>query len=226
MVGEIHFPNVLLETQLIDFGCILNNTEVVHQIKMTNTSPLEVNYKWKFLLEKNNVVNYFDYSEKHHNNLKNEFLNNSEINLNYQNNFDAEKNNASFDEDTKEINTKLKETTENDNNEYISGQIKLDAKVNKQEELLDKVNDQNIPNIEEIFDISPIYGNLHPGETQKLSITFYGHKEIKAYVRALCEIKNGPEYELLLKGEASFLNYELSNTFIDFGCIVRTKIKL
>ena len=33
----------------VDFGCILNDTETLHYVKMTNTSPLEVQYSWVFL---------------------------------------------------------------------------------------------------------------------------------------------------------------------------------
>ena len=33
----------------VDFGCILNDTETIQYVKMTNTSPLEVKYKWYFL---------------------------------------------------------------------------------------------------------------------------------------------------------------------------------
>lgn len=56
LTGEIYFPNLLIETNKIDFGCILNNTEVSQSIKMTNIGPLIVNYKWKFISEKDNVV--------------------------------------------------------------------------------------------------------------------------------------------------------------------------
>ena len=33
----------------VDFGCILNDTETLHYVRMTNTSPLEVQYSWAFL---------------------------------------------------------------------------------------------------------------------------------------------------------------------------------
>jgi hydrocephalus-inducing protein len=83
-----------------------------------------------------------------------------------------------------------------------------------------KPADIDLPSIEEIFDISPLYGTLHPGESQKLRVNYFGHKEIKAYVRAICEIKNGPNYEMMIKGEASVLNYEISDYTIHFDYIV------
>ena len=33
----------------LDFGCILNDTENIQYLTMTNSSPLEVNYSWYFL---------------------------------------------------------------------------------------------------------------------------------------------------------------------------------
>jgi hypothetical protein len=86
-----------------------------------------------------------------------------------------------------------------------------------------KQADIYLPGIEEIFDISPLFGSLHPGECQILKISYYGHKEIKAHAKLICEVKNGPNYELLLKGEASVLNYEISDYSIHFDYIVSIK---
>uniref|UniRef100_A0A4W3I6W2 Uncharacterized protein n=1 Tax=Callorhinchus milii TaxID=7868 RepID=A0A4W3I6W2_CALMI len=49
--GAVHFPNLQFETMLVDFGCILNDTEMVHYMTMTNNSPLLVKYNWKFLVD-------------------------------------------------------------------------------------------------------------------------------------------------------------------------------
>lgn len=47
--GEVNFPNLHFETTEVDFGCILNDTEMVHHVTMTNCSPLLVTYHWSFL---------------------------------------------------------------------------------------------------------------------------------------------------------------------------------
>ncbi|XP_051884712.1 hydrocephalus-inducing protein homolog [Pristis pectinata] len=47
--GEVNFPNLHFETTAVDFGCILNDTEMVHQVTMINCSPLLVRYHWSFL---------------------------------------------------------------------------------------------------------------------------------------------------------------------------------
>ena len=48
--GEVFFPNLQFDKMAVDFGCILNDTEVTRCIYMTNTSPMEVRYHWSFVL--------------------------------------------------------------------------------------------------------------------------------------------------------------------------------
>lgn len=33
----------------VDFGCILNDTEVTQVVTVTNHSPMDVKYKWSFI---------------------------------------------------------------------------------------------------------------------------------------------------------------------------------
>ncbi|XP_069735049.1 LOW QUALITY PROTEIN: hydrocephalus-inducing protein homolog [Phaenicophaeus curvirostris] len=49
--GEVFFPNLHIPTTAVDFGCILNNTEDVRYVKMTNCSPLPVRYHWVFITD-------------------------------------------------------------------------------------------------------------------------------------------------------------------------------
>ncbi|XP_045149859.1 hydrocephalus-inducing protein homolog [Echinops telfairi] len=48
--GEVHYPNLSFETTELDFGCILNDTEVIRYVTITNSSPLVVKFRWSFLL--------------------------------------------------------------------------------------------------------------------------------------------------------------------------------
>ena len=48
--GEVYFPNLDFEKTVADFGCILNDTEVTRYVNITNNSPMEVKYKWSFLI--------------------------------------------------------------------------------------------------------------------------------------------------------------------------------
>ena len=223
LTGQIYFPNVYLETTNIDFGCILNNTEVSQEIKMTNIGPLLVNYKWKFVLEKDNVLSQLLANEMAASQTSNMTIT-SDSNQNLESS--ADQHVISNIIGYSSVETTL--ISEMENTEHIEeieremlNEQKSDDKTSKKlDELLSRSNKIELPNIEEVFDISPLYGSLHSGETQKIRVTYYGHKEVRAYVKAVCEVKNGPNYEILLKGEASVLNYEISDHLINFDYIV------
>ena len=48
LVGELQFPNVQLDTNMADFGCILNDTEQRKVITITNPSKVVAHYTWVF----------------------------------------------------------------------------------------------------------------------------------------------------------------------------------
>uniref|UniRef100_A0A8C8EBQ1 HYDIN protein n=1 Tax=Otus sunia TaxID=257818 RepID=A0A8C8EBQ1_9STRI len=49
--GEVYFPNLHIQPMALDFGCILNDTEGVRYVEMTNCSPLLAQYHWSFLMD-------------------------------------------------------------------------------------------------------------------------------------------------------------------------------
>ncbi|KAM6325117.1 LOW QUALITY PROTEIN: hydrocephalus-inducing protein homolog [Podargus strigoides] len=48
---EVQVPNLHFPTTVLDFGCILNDTEAKRSIEMTNCSELPVRYHWSFLAD-------------------------------------------------------------------------------------------------------------------------------------------------------------------------------
>jgi len=66
----------------------------------------------------------------------------------------------------------------------------------------------------------PIYGTLQPGQTEEVTLTFYGHMNIVSEARAVCEVVGGPSYEVTLKGEASLVDYKFNALHIDYDRIV------
>lgn len=58
---------------------------------------------------------------------------------------------------------------------------------------------------------------LQPGESQRVTVTFFGHANLVAHVTALCEVEGGPTYEVALSGEASLLSYIFNIREIDCG---------
>ena len=69
----------------------------------------------------------------------------------------------------------------------------------------------------QVFDILPLYGVLQPHSSHQISFTFYGHCDIIAQAKALCEVEGGPTYEIILRGEASLVNYSFDTKDINYG---------
>ncbi|KAJ3270503.1 hypothetical protein HDV01_007759 [Terramyces sp. JEL0728] len=67
------------------------------------------------------------------------------------------------------------------------------------------------------FDIQPVSGTLEPGNSEEISVYFYGNPGKKISAKALCDVAGGPKYELLLEGESSMMLYSLDKQQIDFG---------
>ena len=66
--------------------------------------------------------------------------------------------------------------------------------------------------------------SLSFSEIEKTAIRFYGHPGIKANVKAICQVENGPVYELYMHGQASYMAYRLNTHELDFGDIHFDKI--
>lgn len=44
--AEVNFPNIKLQRNVIDFGCILVGSDASHEFFIANTSPLPLRYHW------------------------------------------------------------------------------------------------------------------------------------------------------------------------------------
>lgn len=69
----------------------------------------------------------------------------------------------------------------------------------------------------QVFDVLPLYGVLQPHSSHQISFTFYGHCDIIAQAKALCQVEGGPIYEIILRGEASLVNYSFDTKDINYG---------
>ncbi|XP_068034858.1 hydrocephalus-inducing protein-like [Anomalospiza imberbis] len=67
----------------------------------------------------------------------------------------------------------------------------------------------------EAFSILPLSGVLQPGQSQKVSFSFSGHRDVLGSVKALCHVEGGPTYEVGLI--ASRVSYSLSLQEINCG---------
>lgn len=49
LVGSVNFPNIVLDTSMINFGSILNDTTKKMVLTMKNVSEMALDYEWTFL---------------------------------------------------------------------------------------------------------------------------------------------------------------------------------
>ncbi|XP_066494024.1 hydrocephalus-inducing protein-like [Tiliqua scincoides] len=200
--GEVHFPNLNFQTMHLDFGCILNDTEVVRDITMTNCSPLLVKYHWSFLTDASEVQIREAAVEESINSVSGAEASSKEP-------LDA----AGDGMEAKSLSPHAEEVEEAPSKTGQS-ETKTEGKG-----LLwcTEPEEHPVTGVEEVFDILPLYGMLRPNESQQMTFTFYGHADIVACVKALCEVEGGPTYRILLTGEASVVRYAFDRMEIDYG---------
>ncbi|TNN13811.1 Hydrocephalus-inducing protein, partial [Schistosoma japonicum] len=232
LIGEVHFPNLQFDTNVVDFGCILNHTEITKHVTMKNISPLPVKFRWSLLIgDRPNIIFKREARLTHR-------LNSADVNE-----FDDQSTNQSI---TCENN--LQDTCafpEESGHDQLMNVQNSEMNQNVPTSEISKPNNEDVPDslnpslyppensilhnlieedcdivplgIEELFDIVPLYGEIIPGETMPLSCTFYGHSDIEAFVTALCEVEGGPEYKIEVKGSASDVAFQIDQTVIDLG---------
>ena len=71
--------------------------------------------------------------------------------------------------------------------------------------------------INEVFDILPVSGMLQPGQTETVEYTFYSGHGLLYNGVAVCSVDGGPDYEVPIVGESSFVSYKLSTLELDYG---------
>ena len=80
------------------------------------------------------------------------------------------------------------------------------------------------PDINQIFDVCPIFGFLQPNESQRVAVTFHAKPTIDAASHLICKIDRGPMYFMKITGKADIIKYELETECLDFGNVQYDKI--
>ncbi|XP_044126636.1 hydrocephalus-inducing protein homolog [Bufo gargarizans] len=198
--AEVHFPNLHFPYNQIHFGCILNDTESTRELEVTNCSPLPVQYRWAFVKE-------------------------GEIRLcdRLQNPLHSPQEAPGISEEGSDSSDRQEEPHKSGGD--VTSIVTFSQSLDAQPKTMNPgtgdgaiVAEEHMnTGVEEVFDILPQFGTLQPGESQVVSFTFYGHSDISAGARAVCEVLGGPMYEVRLHGEASLVCYSLSAKEIDLG---------
>ncbi|XP_065590287.1 hydrocephalus-inducing protein homolog [Cyrtonyx montezumae] len=233
--GEVFFPNLHIKTTTVDFGCILNDTENVRYVEMTNCSPLLVRYRWLFL--EGSHMSQIRFSPpvpkylvkpqpKEEEGAPMEPLASAESSNEDGNVKEPAQAVGAAEEPAPgpadadgALETQLlppaAEELESAAETVSAAETQSLVETKEPVELVE--NEPLALGVEEIFNILPLYGELQPGESQQVTFTFFGHANLVADVTALCEVQGGPTYHVMLSGEASVVSYLFSVTEIDWG---------
>ncbi|KAI4571668.1 hypothetical protein MJG53_013774 [Ovis ammon polii x Ovis aries] len=227
--GEVNYPNLTFETMELDFGCILNDTEVIRYVTITNCSPLVVKFRWFFLVDNEENQIRFALSQGESTPVTLASVSSAAVPAVESLEIDPSDfvKTIVVDEDVGS------EERENKKAQVPALAISDGLKMNSAETERIDVNQshrefQESPwsfdrdemfsiGVEEVFDILPLYGVLQPHSSHQISFTFYGHCDIIAQAKALCEVEGGPTYEIILRGEASLVNYSFDTKDINYG---------
>ncbi|XP_052022456.1 hydrocephalus-inducing protein homolog [Apodemus sylvaticus] len=231
--GEVHYPNLSFEVMEVDFGCILNDTEVIRYIMITNCSPLVVKFRWFFLVDDDDNQIRFAPCMKPYSAFLSQMESIPATSVTASSLAAppmAEYTEMDFSDSIKtilmddeagpeEIKKPATSTMVSEAIKYSSAGTERSQSQPDYPECLwiYEQDDMLSIGIEEVFDILPLYGVLRPYSSHQISFTFYGHCDIIARAKALCEVEGGPTYEILLKGEASLVNYSFDTKDINYG---------
>ncbi|NXF39877.1 HYDIN protein, partial [Nyctibius bracteatus] len=241
--GEVYFPNLHIQTRALDFGCIFNDTEQEHYVKITNCSPLPVRYRWTFLADSTmSQLRYVSARTEH-------WLHPASscklvcrkcrwslclvCGWAWTHGVDI----PVLDLHPGPISAasglvrwwKVKQSVSSRPASCLLQPMVLvfqvlppaAAKPQRSvriKQLMQFMEEKPLAlGMEEVFDIVPLFGELQPGESQRVTFTFFGHANIVAHATALCRVEGGPTYEIVLSGEASLISYIVDTTEIDCG---------
>ena len=183
---------------IVDFGCILNDTEMIRSVTATNQSPLTVTYRWSF-------VEFVDDDDDDDDDVEQD----EGVDLQSA---DEETDSARESKDGSE--TSLQPT---DKDTRLS---KKQSPSIEQASSLFTYTNRLVTYYLQIFDILPLYGTVRPGESQQFLFSFFGHADLAREAIVQCDVTGGPSYELKLRGEAALVCYEFDRTTIECGKLI------
>lgn len=72
----------------------------------------------------------------------------------------------------------------------------------------------------QLFDVIPVFGTIHPGQSQVVGFQYNAESGIRKECRAVCKVNGGPHYYVRMFAAAARVKFELESKVVDFGLLV------
>jgi adenylate kinase family enzyme len=197
LIGKVVWPNLDLNpADKVDFGIILNETTQFHQVELKNPTPLTVSYQWCLAPLGRNP---------------------------------DEMSNTRGTPGASQASGWARGTAQTAGASTAGGSgVQWASNIVDDDGVsvgASTVNDGGTDiDVNRIFDILPIFGQIPPYSSQTSNITYYGLRDRGFRAQAICMVEGGPEYGLSLKGSAAPCRYGLDKADLDFGDIPFTEL--
>ncbi|XP_068035201.1 uncharacterized protein [Anomalospiza imberbis] len=209
--GEAHFPNLQIQPSTLAFA---GGTEEVRSLEMTSCSSLPVKYRWS--LRPVDKLGYELYPPKFKPQPPKEQRTSLDCSA-YKRRFKIRKEEAG--RAMKEVQDFAQSLGAEGDSGCVWGIGPSGYSCTLlQDALLHPCpcsTPQSLLSSIQAFSILPLSGVLQPGQSQKVSFSFSGHRDALGSVKALCHVEGGPTYEVGLI--ASRVSYSLSLQEINCG---------
>lgn len=206
-IGKVVWPNLELGDSKLDFGIILNETQKSMQVKMVNPTALVVSYHWCLAPAGRQADDL--------------------LNTRTTARISPPVTQGSG---WQGANTSVSQATVSSASGFPGGGGAAE------DALGGTVGPDGLPtggammaaepemDVNQIFDILPIFGKIDPGKEHSATFTYYGLRDRTFKANAVCMVDGGPEYEVSLKGAAAPCLYRLDKNDLDFENIPFTEL--
>eukprot|EP00930_Biecheleria_cincta_P015308 TRINITY_DN12810_c0_g1_i1.p1 TRINITY_DN12810_c0_g1~~TRINITY_DN12810_c0_g1_i1.p1 ORF type:complete len:5041 (+),score=1000.88 TRINITY_DN12810_c0_g1_i1:126-15248(+) len=210
LIGKVVWPNLELDTNKLDFGTVLNNTSRKLEVKMTNPTVLSVAYRWAFSLPGSRQGDEAS-------NPRTPAASASLLTGNTNSGFPSRSTANSFGGPSSGVGF-VDSDVAGSPSPTASGWGSFGVSPGNTARGEDQVE------LNEVFDILPIFGRIEPGETHTAIFTYDGMRDRSFKALAVCMVDGGPEYEVSLRGTAAPCRYALDRNDLDFGDVPFTEV--
>ncbi|CAE8631652.1 unnamed protein product [Polarella glacialis] len=212
LVGKVVWPNIELDIAKLDFGTVLNDTSRKLEVRMTNPTVLQVAYHWCFALSGGRQSDEASNPRTPAAALPSPMMDSKSSNIQARTTGNSGMNSQGV-------------TFTDDSGGSPAGTASGWALGASPGSVSSEIGaSQDLAELNQVFDILPIFGKLEPGETQVATFTYDGMRDRSFKAIAVCMVDGGPEYEVSLRGNAAPCKYSLDKNELDFNDIPFTEV--